>query len=794
MKSCLAIKALVFIVLLFPWNNAFCTDEALKPITIVGTVDNPPFSFVLPDGTATGLYVEFWQLWSARNNIPVDIVLTNFDNSLSLVQKGGAVHAGLFINEERKVWAEFSLPIHKVDSGILYNQGFSKNSKIRNILDLEVSAQALTYQAGYIEENIPSANLTYHVHIEQGINKLLNNEVQAIVAEVPAMKAQLAKRGLLGVFTLADEILLTNTVHAVVAKGQPKLLNMIDKGITNIPIENLLALEKKWLPGITPFFKDIELVNTLTMAEKKWLKNNSVFRLGIESSWYPFEFVDESGQFRGVAADYVHYASQGLDIDLIPEEDLSWSEAFDMLKVGKIDVMSGVVKSPERQKFMHFTDPFIAIPGVIVIQKNALYVESIDDLKGRKVGIVKGYILVDSVSRDYPESIIYEVDSVADGLEKVQSGEIDAYIGSIAVVNYEMNKRQIQDLIIAAFTPYNFEISMAVRKGLEPLVNILNKTFESMSDAEKKAIADNWLSVHVQAGADIKVLMMWGLPIVLFLLLVLLFILRMNRKLKNEISIRKESELERHLLEGQLYQSQKMESRGKLTGGIAHDFNNILGVIIGYSELLKNEMPEQLGLAGFADEINEAGERGVKLTNKLLSYTRKDSLESNKVDINDVLGRQQDMLQKTLTVRIKLFVELGEGVWPILVDINELEDTLLNLSINAMHAMEKKVTAAKLSIKTSNLLLEDDEARLLGLNAGEYVQLNILDNGCGIEKGNKEKIFDPFYTTKGDKGSGLGLSQVYGFMQRSGGAIKVYSTPEEGSQFVLFFPRLIEHD
>ena len=121
--------------------------ESTKPITIVGTNYNLPFSHTLPDGTVTGLYVEFWQLWSKTNNIPINIVLTTLDDSLHAVQNGGMVHAGLFVNDDRKQWADFSLPIHSVDTGILYNRKFPSSTKLVDINGLKVTAQEHTFQS-----------------------------------------------------------------------------------------------------------------------------------------------------------------------------------------------------------------------------------------------------------------------------------------------------------------------------------------------------------------------------------------------------------------------------------------------------------------------------------------------------------------------------------------------------------------------------------------------------------------------------------------------------------------------
>ena len=258
-----------------------------------------------------------------------------------------------------------------------------------------------------------------------------------------------------------------------------------------------------------------------------------------------------------------------------------------------------------------------------------------------------------------------------------------------------------------------------------------------------------------------------------------------------DITERKQADKEKERLQQELQHARKMEALGKLTGGIAHDYNNMLNIVMGFSELLEKALPEQPKLAGYAREIHHAGERGAKLTQKLLTFSRYKVSEADCFNINELLQKQRHMLEKLLTARIKLVFDLEESVCPVWLDGGDMEDAILNMSINAMHAIEGN---GVLTIQTSNQKVDKVDAESLGLVPGDYILLSIIDTGCGIDKETKEKIFDPFYTTKGEDGTGLGLSMVYGFMQRSNGVIKVYSEQGQGTQFVLYFPRCSDSD
>ncbi|MFT5519600.1 MAG: ABC-type amino acid transport substrate-binding protein [Enterobacterales bacterium] len=780
-----------FLLLTFCSVNTIQAEEKpSKPLIIYAVSNNQPFSFTLPDGTVTGLYVEFWELWSKTNNIPIQIKLASVAESLVDVKNKDAIHSGLFVSENREKWADFSLPIHQVSTGILYNRDYSKSTKLAETTNLKIAAYTATFQSEYLSNKYPNIEMFFYDDTEIGINKLLNNDIEAIVAEIPFLESQIARRGLNGVLAVADEILITNTVHALVAKGQPELLMMLNDGIENIPLSVLLALEKKWLPTISPFFKSISTFDALTLAEKKWLQQNTYFTLGIDSNWRPFEFLDDSNKYNGITADYLQFATDKLEIIFEPETSKSWTKGLELLKLGELDIVPAIMKTPEREKELLFTEPYFIAPTAIVTRKDSFYASTMSSLNNKKLGLISDYALIELVAKDYPDINIIKVYSVNDGLEKVDSGEIDAYINSVSVVNYEIDNKGFDNLMIAAFTPYKFEVSMAVRKGLEPLVPILNKTFKNMTQKEKSTIANTWLSIRIQEGTKLQTILLWGFPILAFFLLVILLIMRINNRLNSEINTRIESEEKRLTLENQLHQSQKMEALGKLTGGIAHDFNNMLGIIIGYSSLLKKQSLAPETLSKYTQEIHYAATRGANLTKKLLSFTQTHSPNASQVDINQLLIEQRDMLQKTLTVRIKLEFNLNDNIGPIWVDKNDIEDTILNISINAMHAMIDKNIDAKLSISTSNRSLSSDEATALNIEVGDYVLLSIADNGLGMDSELKQKIFEPFYTTKGERGSGLGLSQVFGFTQRSNSTIKVSSELGKGSEFTLYFPRL----
>lgn len=240
--------------------------------------------------------------------------------------------------------------------------------------------------------------------------------------------------------------------------------------------------------------------------------------------------------------------------------------------------------------------------------------------------------------------------------------------------------------------------------------------------------------------------------------------------------------------EEQLRQAQKMEAVGQLTGGIAHDFNNLLAVIIGNLELLKGELESNEQASDWVETAIAAAERGAGLTQRLLAFSRKQALRPVPVDANSLVMSMLDLLRRTLGEQIEIELVSQVKLWPCLVDPNQLENAILNLAINARDAM---LDGGKLTITTSNAWVDEEAARAQAdLSPGPYVLIEVSDTGRGMPEEVQRRAFEPFYTTKDiGRGSGLGLSMVYGFIKQSGGHVNVDSELGVGTTIRLYLAR-----
>jgi PAS domain S-box-containing protein len=249
---------------------------------------------------------------------------------------------------------------------------------------------------------------------------------------------------------------------------------------------------------------------------------------------------------------------------------------------------------------------------------------------------------------------------------------------------------------------------------------------------------------------------------------------------------------EQRSLEVQLRQAQKMESVGRLAGGVAHDFNNLLTVILGGAYLALLELDPSQPLHEHITSIKRAAEKSADLTKQLLAFARKQTIMPKALDLNETVENMIKMLQRLIGEDIALHWQPEPNLWPIKADPSQIDQILANLCVNARDSISD---IGKITILTGNSTVDEGyRAEHADFTPGEYVNISVCDNGCGMDKETRAQIFEPFFTTKGvGLGTGLGLATVYGAVRQNNGFINVYSEPGMGTTFTIYLPRYLEN-
>jgi two-component system, cell cycle sensor histidine kinase and response regulator CckA len=241
-------------------------------------------------------------------------------------------------------------------------------------------------------------------------------------------------------------------------------------------------------------------------------------------------------------------------------------------------------------------------------------------------------------------------------------------------------------------------------------------------------------------------------------------------------------------LEDQLRQAQKMEAIGRLAGGIAHDFNNLLTAIRGNAELMSNRVKHDPSMAAEVDEILHAADRAASLTRQLLAFSRKQVMQPVKIDLNEIINGVARMVRRLIGAEVQLNLQLATSVSNVLADPAQIEQVLLNLIVNARDAMPN---GGMITVRTANVHLDAEAPEITQANIapGDFVMLAVADDGIGMDQATQARIFEPFFTTKDTgRGTGLGLSTVYGIIRQTGGAITVTSERDKGASFHVYLP------
>ena len=755
------------------------SEKVKEPLAVAFMDDYPPFSFTLPNGVNVGLYIEMWQLWSEYADQPIDIIVTDFSDIQQLVTDGKVIHSGIFINESRSEWADFSIPFHAVDTGIFYRQEVSAADRVLQTSTIRVGAYKDSYQIEFIEQNFTNLQPVKLESSAEGVLKLLAGEIDAFVGDVPFIISRMNQIGT-DRFFYANDIIFSNTVHAAIPKGRPDLVELINDGWQKIPVQKLIELQERWIPSTPSFFKDRALIPSLNMAEQLYLSANKNLSLGVERDYQPLEFVTDDNDYSGIISDYVTSVSRKLELNFTNLTQYSWRESFELMQQGKVDVVAGVVPTAERAERMNFSKPYLSLPTAIVSGANGISSKELQDYQGQKVAIVRGFVLDNYLQKNYPELDIVGVEGHIEALEKIISGEIDAYIGTYQIINYEIEQRKYDNLNLSILNNFQYDYAFAIRKGLEPLVPIINKAIDDISVTEHQQFSNTWFSIQVTDGWTLYSVLTWVVPIGSTLIAILLFVAYSNRRLESEVLERRKVESE--LLVATETSERANQAKSEFLANMSHEIRTPMNAIIGMCQIMQDgELVDEQ--RNNLEIINSSSETLLMLINDILDLSK---IESGKLEIDAIaydLNASLEHLASQINLlinheKVSFTIDVAENVPSHLIgDPLRLGQILLNLCNNAA----KFTDDGKIALSLSIIEAKEDSVD---------IQFSVTDTGIGMSDEQMSRLFQTYAQadssiTRKYGGSGLGLKISKYLIEMMDGSISVTSQPEQGSTFTF---------
>jgi diguanylate cyclase (GGDEF)-like protein/PAS domain S-box-containing protein len=277
---------------------------------------------------------------------------------------------------------------------------------------------------------------------------------------------------------------------------------------------------------------------TLTDDEKTWLTAHPQLRLGVDASWPPFEFRDQEGRYQGLAADYIALIQDRLGVSLKPVEPSSWTEVLQQARDGRIDLLPGIMSTPERQGYLAFTRPYLDFPIVILAHEKGPQPRTLKDLYGLKVAVVENYAPHELLRTHHPDLNLVALPNVSSALQALATDAVDAVVGDLASSIWSLRQLKLEGLYVSGDTPYRYQLAMAAPRDQQALIGILDKVIADMSSDEVSEIQQRWVGNVVDQRSFWQDTLLYGLPAVLLLIAILAAVIRINRRLSSEISRR----------------------------------------------------------------------------------------------------------------------------------------------------------------------------------------------------------------------------------------------------------------
>lgn len=527
-----------------------------------------------------------------------------------------------------------------------------------------------------------------------------------------------------------------------------------------------------------------------------------VLRVVCDENYPPYIFRDAKGQLKGILVDHWQLWQQqtGIKVDL---QAFPWAETIHRMENGEFHVIDTLFHNEDRAAKYEFLKPYATIDVPLFFAKDLSGISSAKDAVGFAVGAKSGDNVIQILKEAGVETIV-EFPGYEKLVEAAKNGTIKVFSVDRPPALYYLNKFDIIDRFRESPPLYQGQFHRAVLKGNSGLAAMIQRGFESIAAEQLAQIESNWLGRPLDransVGWNAFVSILLAALAIIFVLALWLRTLRemvrirtaeleaANTSLKCEIVERKKSEEEKNILQNQLQQALKMEAVGRLAGGVAHDFNNLLTAILGNASLAAIDMPPDDKAKANLLEIEKAARSAALLTQQLLAFSRRQNIEPKVLNINEIITSIFSMLERMAGDNVKIRLFTAASLWNIMLDPGQFERILINLILNARDAMPE---GGKVTISTANVALSEEDCRLRPeVVPGDYVRLTLSDTGHGMGPEVLERLFEPFFTTKPrGRGTGLGLSAIYGIVKQSGGFIEVTSEVGSGTTFDVFVPR-----
>ena len=732
-------------------------------ITLAGGKNYEPFIIQNSDGSISGHDMDLLNIITKKTGIKFKVELGKWDDMQQKAENrlyDGLISAGYAKSREKNFTA--SQAYLKFMPLVITKKENSNN--IRSIEDLEnktavIEKENLLFEG--IIRNIGKNVKIIHVdNMKEMLKAVVSNQADFTVMDESIF--YLAKK--IGLHSLIESSFAIDEPFDIMfwfRNDYPELTSIVNKALKSISDTDKMLLRDKWFLDTALDEKSSVL---FTPQELEYLKAKGEIRVCIDPNWMPFEGF-KNGKHIGLTADYFEKFQENLPIPLKIIKTDNWMQSTQYAKERKCDILSFLMRTKEREKYLNFTTPYMETPLVIATKPEVPFIADLRNLKRQKIGIPKGYASAELLRKKYPNLNIVLVKSVRDGLQKVSRGELFGFIGTLATIGYMFQTEFTGELKIAGKFDEIWELGIGVRNDDLQLLNILDKVVNAVSETDRQNILNKWIAINYENSIDYT--LAW--QILVISVIIILAGLYWNTKL---------SLLNKELENAKAKAEEATQIKSNFLANMSHEIRTPMNSIISMAYLLKKKLTDKRQI-GYVNMIETASNNLLMLLNDILDLSK---IEAKKLEINNSDFSLIEVLDNINNL-IKVKADEKGLLFEIVYDKNEsmnlygdslrLTQILINLTSNAVKFTNSGY--AKVTVEKE----EDDIFRF-----------SVCDSGIGLSEEQKERLFSSFSQadesiTRKYGGTGLGLAICKDLVELMQGRIWVESTIGEGSCFIF---------
>ncbi|WP_250655655.1 ATP-binding protein [Alkalimarinus coralli] len=583
-----------------------------------------------------------------------------------------------------------------------------------------------------------------------------------------------------------DEIIIDNVPQT---QDQAQSIVPLDVGIQGgegVLDEDIRTLERAPLEVIQALTDGL-----LTLDERAWLQNHPKLELSGDISWPPFEFIDHEGNYAGMVKDVIQLIEERLDYEFDINHKDTWNETLESLIDREIAGITAIAKTPQREDYMLFSEPYFSFPIVLVIREGLGFVTDLRELDDERVGVVKGYASYDYLIINHPDLNIQVVNNVSEGLQALSDGDLDVFVSNIPSVSHLIKKLGLFNVRLTSITPYVYDLRVGINADYPELVPIINKAIASIPQQELDDIYKEWIFKDMEVQVDYRIVRRIGL-ISFFVIGIFWY---WNRKLSKEVSDRIKSEQALRTSEEQLrkasYEAELMarkadeanQAKSIFLANMSHEIRTPMNAVMGYTELLASAVkdPKQ---KSYLESIRTGSKALLTLINDILDLSKVEAgklhIELRPITLQPLFSELQKIFAAKIdSKQLQFSLELSESIpRAVMLDETRLRQVLFNLVGNAIKFTHQGKICVRASAERSQ-------------EAGKVtLTIDVEDTGIGIPHDQQERIFKAFEQQAGQStrdygGTGLGLAISKKLVEMMGGELSLKSEVDKGSCFTV---------